>query len=131
MRVILAVCLAIAALGTAVMSGAAATDVQTTGNPLFRATLRGDGHVANVGTPWHFVVRAVDLHNRPVPGTAIVRVRQKGKIVDTIGWFGFRKGVVRRTYHWAPILRGSYVLLEAKVIGPGGTRLLGYAVKVR
>jgi len=100
-----------------------------TGNPRFHATLRADGHVVTAGSPWHFVVRSFDSANQPIPGTAIVRVRHAGRIVDTVGWFGF-KGVVRRTYRWSTTLRGSYALLEAKIVGPGGTRTLAYAVRV-
>jgi hypothetical protein len=76
------------------------------------------------------VVRSFDLANHPIPGTVIVRVRRAGRIVDTVGWFGF-KGAVRRTYRWSTELIGSSAVLEAKVIGPGGTRTLAYAVRVR
>jgi hypothetical protein len=104
--------------------------VGETGRPRFRPLLQGGSRTAAAGAPWHFVVRARDGNGRPVGGTAVVRVAVAGRIVDTIGWFGFR-GQLRRTYRWSPSLRGSVALLQATVIGPGGTRTVGYAVRVR
>src|SRR5207245_1392743 len=46
-----------------------------------------------------------------------------------VGWFGF-KGTLRRTYRWSPQLQGERALLQAKVVGPGGSRFAGYAVRV-
>ena len=53
-----------------------------------------------------------------------------GRVVDTIGWFSFN-GVLHRTYRWSPTLRGQQALLQASVVGPGGTRTVGYIVHVR
>jgi hypothetical protein len=100
-----------------------------TGHPRFRATLRGENHGPVAGSAWRYVVRAKDAAGHPVAATAVVRAVVGGKIVDTVGWFGF-KGVLRRTYRWSPILRGRDASLTARVIGPGGSRLLVYAVRV-
>jgi hypothetical protein len=104
--------------------------VADTGRPRFRVTLAGSGHSAKAGAPWQFVVRALDAHGNSIQGTAVVRVIVKGQIADTVGWFGFKKRIVR-AYRWPRTYRGSVARLQAKVIGPGGTRTVVYAVRVR
>jgi nitroreductase len=104
--------------------------VSDTGRPRFRATLVGSSHAATAGAPWHFLVRALDAHGNSIQGTAIVRVVAGGRIVDTVGWFGFKRRILH-AYRWSPTLRGSVALLQAKVVGPGGTRTVVYAVRVR
>ena len=81
------------------------------------------------GQAWSFVVRASNA-GRAVSGTAIVRVLVRGRVVDTVGWFGF-KGTLRHTYSWSKTLRGKRALLQVSVAGPGGTRTVAYAVRVR
>src|SRR5439155_19882802 len=88
-----------------------------TGNPRFHATLRADGHVVTAGSPWHFVGRSFDSANQPIPGTASVRVRHAGRIVDAVGWCGFT-GVVRRTCRWPTTRCGPCALLAAGTAGP-------------
>jgi hypothetical protein len=100
------------------------------GKPRFRAVVGGATHIPRAGANWTFSLRATDAAGRGVPGTAIVRVLLHGKVVDTVGWFGF-KGSLRKTYRWSPSLRGSRALLHVSVIGPGGTRAVVYAVRVR
>ncbi len=100
------------------------------GKPHFRAALGGGTRTPHAGAKWPFVVRATDAAGHGVPGTAIVRVLLHGKVVDTVGWFGI-KGTLRDTYSWSPTLRGARVLLQATVVGPGGTRTVAYAVRVR
>jgi hypothetical protein len=101
-----------------------------TGEPRFRAALAGDGHAATAGTPWHFAVHMVDASGRGVGGTTVVRLIVGGRVADTLGWFAF-DGVLRRTYRWAPRFRGASAVLQARVIGPGGTRTVRYGVRVR
>jgi len=103
--------------------------VGETGRPRFTAMLIGSSHRAVPGTAWRFLVRALDAHGNSIAGTAIVRVVAAGRIVDTLGWFGFRRRILR-AYHWSPSLRGSIALLQAKVVGPGGTRTVVYPVRV-
>ena len=100
------------------------------GNPRFAARVTGRTHVPRAGAAWPFTVRALDSSGHPVSGTAIVRVIVRGRVVDTVGWFGF-KGTLTKTYRWSRTLRGSLALLQANVVGPGGTRTVGYAVRVR
>ena len=99
------------------------------GTPHFRASVSGRTRIPRAGASWPFVVRA-SAAGHPVAGTAIVRVLLHGRVVDTVGWFGF-KGTLRRTYTWSPILRRSRALLQVSVVGPGGTRTVAYAVRVR
>lgn len=100
------------------------------GRPTFRAAVSGKTPSPLAGANWPFVVRARNAAGRGVAGTARVRVLVHGKIVDTVGWFGF-KGLLHKTYRWSPTIRGQRALLQATVVGPGGTRAVIYAVRVR
>jgi hypothetical protein len=100
------------------------------GKPEFHAVVSGGTRQPLAGASWQFVVRARDAAGRGVPGTARVRVLVHGRIVDTVGWFGF-KGSLRKTYRWSSAIRGQRALLQASVAGPGGTRTVAYAVHVR
>jgi hypothetical protein len=100
------------------------------GHPDFRASIAGASRKPLAGRRWAYVVRAVDAGGRAVAGTAVMRVLVRGRVVDTIGWFGF-SGTLRRTYRWSPSLRGSRALIQASVVGPGGTRTVDYPVVVR
>jgi hypothetical protein len=102
----------------------------STGRPRFRASLTADSHAPRTSERWGYVVRARDPRGRPVGGTVVVRVVAAGKIVDTVGLFGF-DGTLRRRYRWSTNLIGSAAVFQAKVIGPGGTRTIGYGVRVR
>src|SRR5262245_33116829 len=100
------------------------------GKPAFRASIAGADRRPVAGEPWTFAVRAVDHEGHAVAGTAVMRVLVRGRVVDTIGWFGF-SGTLHRSYRWSPRLRGSHAVLQANVIGPGGTHTVDYAVLVR
>jgi hypothetical protein len=101
-----------------------------TGHPGFRASLSADSHTPKPGAAWGFAVHAVGKHGRPSPGTAIVRVVRGNRVVDTVGWFGF-KGTLRRRYRWSSELKGSSAVFQVRVVGAGGTRVLRYPVHVR
>ena len=111
-------------------AGYAVRVVADSGKPRFRATLLGDDPKPRAGVPWRFALRAFDGAGNPVGGTAILRVVANGRIVDTLGWFRF-DGLLRQTYRWPSALRGSSALLQATVVGPGGTRAAADAVLVR
>jgi hypothetical protein len=104
--------------------------IADTGDPRFSATLSGQNRRPSVGTPWWWAVRARGAGGRAAGGTAIVRVVVAGHVVDTIGWFGFN-GSIGRSYRWSPKLRGVPALFQAKILGPGGTRTVSFAVRVR
>jgi hypothetical protein len=96
----------------------------------FRVVVYGQNHTPRAGVRWRYAVRAVTRNGSRFNGTAIMRVVVGGKIVDTIGWFGF-KGLLRKTYRFNPVLRGKRAILQAKVLGPGGSRIVGFVVRVR
>ncbi len=102
----------------------------TSGRPRFRPEIAGASRTPVAGRPWSFVVRGADDAGRGIRGTAVVRVLVSGRVVDTVGWFRFT-GMLRKTYRWSPALRGRHALLQASVVGPGGTHTVGYAVRVR
>jgi hypothetical protein len=104
--------------------------IADTGDPRFSATVSGQNRRPSVGTPWWWAVRARGAGGHAAGGTAIVRVVVAGKVVDTVGWFGF-DGRLQRAYRWSLKLRGSPALFQAKIVGPGGTRTVAYAVRVR
>jgi hypothetical protein len=120
---------AIAALSAVLLAATASASASGVGAG-FRVTVSGSGHVAKAGALWHYTVRATNGAGRPVGGTAIVRVLARGHVVDTVGWFGF-KGVLKGTYRWPAALIGADAVLQAKVVGSGGTRATGYGVHVR
>jgi hypothetical protein len=100
------------------------------GKPAFRVILSGGTRRPLAGASWRYTVRARDAAGHGVPGTARVRVLIHGRVVDTVGWFGF-KGSLSKTYRWSSSIRGQRALFQASVAGPGGTRTVAYAVRVR
>jgi hypothetical protein len=103
--------------------------VSFTGRPHFVVRLVPQNRAPRAGRRWRFAVYARDARDRPVGGTVVVRVAVAGHIVDTVGWFKF-DGNLRRAYSWSKVLRGSLALFQARVIGPGGSRTVGYPVRV-
>lgn len=101
----------------------------STGHPTFKATLVGSSHAALPGSQWHYLVRALNSHGDSINGTAVIRVLAHGEIVDTVGWFGFKRRILG-SYRWSPELRGSVALFQATVVGNGGTRTLVFPVRV-
>jgi hypothetical protein len=102
----------------------------TAGQPGFRARLRGATHRPRAGHAWRYEVSAVAGGGRRFAGTAMVRVVLNGRVIDTVGWFGFR-GALHRTYRWPASLRGLTAVFEARVVGSGGARTVRYPVTVR
>lgn len=100
------------------------------GRPAFQASVRAWTRAPSAGTPWRFRVRAVDRRGRAVGGTAVARIVRGSRVVDTIGWFGFR-GSLSRFYRWPSWLKGTPAVFQVKVIGPGGSRTIGFAIRVR
>ena len=100
------------------------------GKPAFTLGVSGGTRTPLARAPWTFAVRARNAAGRGVAGTAIVRVLLHGRLIDTVGWFGM-KGLLRKTYSWSPRFRGQRPLLQVSMVGPGGTRTVAYAVRVR
>ena len=101
-----------------------------TGSPTFRSTVSAQTHTPVARTPWRYIVRAVNTNGKRFSGTAIVRTFANRRVMDTVGWFGF-KGNLRGSYRWPSKLRHTLALFQVKVIGPGGTRAMSYRVRVR
>ena len=100
------------------------------GKPAFRAVVSAATRRPLAGASWQYVVRARNAAGHGVSGAARIRVLVHGRVVDTVGWFGF-KGSLRKTYRWSSTIRGQRALFQASVAGPGGTRTVAYAVHVR
>ena len=123
--------LAAVLLVAATMAVAASTlQARSSRTPQFRVTLYGKNRTPRAGARWWYVVRAISTNGHRFSGTAIMRIVVRGKVVDTVGWFGF-KGYLRRTYRFNRVLKGKRVVLQAKVVGTGGVRTVGYLVRVR
>jgi hypothetical protein len=125
-----------ATLRAAVTAGGTTTNVSFpvrvvgwTGAPRFAVRVVPQDHSPRAGRGWHFAVHARSGRNRPVGTSVVVRVASRGHIVDTVGWFGF-DGDLRGTYSWPKALSGSFAVFQAKVVGPGGTRIVGIPVRV-
>ena len=100
------------------------------GKPEFRVRLRAGTRRPVAGAIWTFALRARNAAGRGISGTARVRVLLHGRPVDTVGWFGIKRSI-SKTYTWSPKLRGQRAVLQVSVVGPGGTRTVTYAVRVR
>lgn len=96
----------------------------------FKATLVTDGHRPVVGKPWHFTVKASNTDGTPVAGTVKVKVLLSGKLIDTIGWFGFN-GTLKHTVSWTSDKRGQPLVFRAEVDANGGAKYLDYPIRVK
>jgi hypothetical protein len=107
--------------------------------PPFRASLSAPTHTPRVGPKWWYVVRAVDLHGRPLRGRLTVQV------VDPLGTAHTAKvgtstrkllnfpftGRYRDFAQWPAAARGFRLTFRAVVKAAGGSRTLTYWVKPR
>jgi len=96
----------------------------------FKARLVTDGHNPAVGKPWHFTVRAVNRDGTPVAGTVKAEVLLSGKLIDTIGWFGF-KGTLKHAVRWRSDKKGQPLVFRAEIDANGGVRYLDYPILVK
>ena len=96
----------------------------------FKATLVTDGHNPAVGEPWHFTVKASNRNGTPVAGTVKAEVLLSGKVIDTIGWFGF-SGTLKHTVKWTPDKKGQPLVFRAEIDANGGAKYLDYPIRVR
>src|SRR6266536_880067 len=101
---------------------------------LFRASLSAPTHRPRVGPRWWYVVRAVDLHGRPL------RARLTVQVIDPLGTAhtaevrtSTRKlldlpftGSYRDFAQWPAAARGFRLKLRAIVKARGGSRTLTY-----
>jgi hypothetical protein len=108
----------------------AQAEAKPTGKPEFRVELTGESPQATAGQPWRYTVRATTPSGGPANGTAKMRVFLQGELVDTLGFFVLKNGVLSRTHKWPAILKGKTVELQAEVEGAGGTQRTNYTVTV-
>lgn len=108
----------------------AQAQAEPTGKPEFRVELTGESPQATAGQPWRYTVRATTPSGAPANGTAKMRVFLQGELVDTLGFFVLKNGVLSRTHKWPAILKGKTVELQAEVEGAGGTQRTNYTVTV-
>ncbi len=96
----------------------------------FKATLVTDGHNPAVGKPWHFTVKASNRDGTPVAGTVKAEVLLSGKLIDTIGWFGF-SGTLKHAVRWTSDKKGQPLVFRAEIEANGGARHLDYPIRVK
>ena len=96
----------------------------------FKASLVTDGHTPAVGKPWHFTVTALNRDGTPVAGTVKAEVLLSGKLIDTIGWFGF-KGTLKHAVRWRSDKKGQPLVFRAEIDANGGVRYLDYPILVK
>lgn len=96
----------------------------------YRARLVAGTHTPTVDTPWHYAVHVTDLKGKPLASSVHVQVLAGGKIVDTIGWHGFT-GTWEETIKWPADSKGSPLVFQAEVFGPGGSKSLNYPIEVQ
>jgi hypothetical protein len=96
----------------------------------FKASLVTDGHHPAVGRPWRFTVRALNRDGTPVAGTVKAEVLLSGKLIDTIGWFGF-KGTLKHVVRWPSDKKGQPLVFRAEIDANGGVKYLDYPILVK
>ncbi|MDX6513031.1 MAG: hypothetical protein QOE36_2535 [Gaiellaceae bacterium] len=98
--------------------------------PRFKVSLYAPTHNPHVGAKWRYSIKVTNLVGNPIEATAKQEIRtSRGLKVDVIGWNSF-KGSFARSYRWPAADRGKDLVFTIRVVGPGGTRILKYAVKV-
>jgi len=96
----------------------------------YKASLVTDGHNPAVGKPWYFTVRAFNRDGTPVAGTVKAEVLLSGKLIDTIGWFGF-KGTLKHAVRWRSDKKDQPLVFRAEIDANGGVRYLDYPILVK
>ncbi len=96
----------------------------------FKVSFYAPTHNPHVGAKWRYTIKVTNLVGTPIGATAKQEIRtSRGLKVDVIGWNAF-KGSFGRSYRWPAADRGKDLVFTLRVVGPGGTRVLKYAVKV-
>ena len=107
--------------------------------PAFKATFTASTHTPKVNAKWFYVVRAIDLHGKPV------KARITSQILDPYGGvhavqFGATKkliinrpfsGVFRDYVQFPPESQGFKLTFRVIVKALGGQRVLTYWIKSR
>jgi len=131
----LAFALVLAVLAVPVLAGA--------GGPPFRATLTTPGHTPKVLTKWHYVIKVVDLHGKPIAARLTMTIKDPTGQVHPVQYAATKKNITnwpiqgRFTDYiiWpadsklASVIGG--LVLRAKVTAKGSSVTLTYRVKPR
>jgi hypothetical protein len=96
----------------------------------FRANLFAETHTPRAGAVWNYTIKVTNLKGDPIKVVAKQWVFHNGHRIDTVGWNQFR-GTYRHSYRWPTVDRGKSLQFVVRVVGPGGARVLTYAVRVR
>jgi len=133
-RLALAVLLVIAAL---------AVPVGFASSPSFRATITAPGHTPKVSAKWYYVVRAVDLHGKPIPARLTMQIKDPTGQVHAVQYGPTKKNITNWAFTgsfrdyiiWPPSSKLADVIgglvLRATVTARGGKIVLTYRVKPR
>ena len=126
MRARLTIVVAAAAAALAASSLAPASSTATP----FRARLIAPTHAPQVNTRWTYSVILRDLDGRPIRGALRVYVYERGRRIDTVGWYGIA-GKTTRTMRWHPSLRGRSLVFRVVVLANKSRANLDYWIKPR
>jgi uncharacterized protein (DUF58 family) len=96
----------------------------------FKATFSAPTHNPHVGAAWRYRLTATNLVGTDITVTAKQEVRTaRGLKVDVIGWKSF-SGKYSHTYRWPAVDRGKDLVFTVRVLGPGGTKIFKYKIRV-
>jgi hypothetical protein len=113
------------------------------GSATFKATLTAPGHTPKVLTKWHYVIRVVDLHGKPIAARLTMSIKDPTGQVHLVQYAATKKNIAnwpikgRFTDYiiWpadsklASVIGG--LVLRAKVTARGSSVTLTYRVKPR
>lgn len=88
---------------------------ETAATPLVKIAISAPTHRPEVGKPWVYTVRVTNRAGRPLGGTIVPVVVQKGQRIDTVGWFRLRHGRFEGTYRWRQIHAEKPLFFRARV----------------
>jgi hypothetical protein len=126
-----------------VLAALALPAVAVAGSASFKATLTAPGHTPKVLTKWHYVIKVVDLHGKPIAARLTMTIKDPTGQVHPVQYAATKKNITnwpikgRFTDYiiWpadsklAAIIGG--LVLRAKVTVNGKSVTLTYRVKPR
>jgi hypothetical protein len=113
------------------------------GSATFKATLTAPGHTPKVLTKWHYVIKVVDLHGKPIAARLTMTIKDPTGSVHPVQYAATKKNITNwpvngrfadyiiwpATSKLASIIGG--LVLRAKVTANGKSVTLSYRVKPR
>jgi hypothetical protein len=95
----------------------------------FQATLTAPTHNPRVGERWRYSITVRSPAGLPMTLPAKQIVIENSRTIDVICLCAVR-GTLHHTYRWPRSDRGKRLLFQARIRGPGGTKILNYTVRV-